>query len=123
MPSCLIEKRNCHLLLICFHFSQGPSRTVAKGQLKLERSKYDQMISFASEAKRLEKLCVHIVKVKSTVFSELVLCDLFSFKSWAIDSNQSSTLSQWLQRQSLTLLLSSPWGRIESVRLYYHANY
>ena len=110
MPSCFTEKRNCHLLLICFYLSQfeGPSKTVAKGQLKLERSKYDQMISFACKAKQLERSCVQLNEVKFTAFSEPVFCDLFSFTSWAIASNQSSTLSRWLQRQSLTLSRSSP---------------
>ena len=106
MPSCLIEKRNCHLLFICFYFSQfegRPGGTVAKGQLKLERSKYDQMVSFASEAKRLERSCIrNLIEVKSTAFSELVFCDLFSFTSWAIASNQPSTLSGWLQRLILS---------------------
>ena len=55
---------------------EDPSRIVAKGRLKLERSKYDQMISFASQANRLERSCVQLIEVKSTVFSEplFVIC-------------------------------------------------
>ena len=67
------------------------------------------MISFASKAKRLERSCVQLIKVKCTVFSEPVFCDLFSFTSRKIVSNQSSTLSRWLQRQSLTLSHGNPW--------------
>ena len=87
MPSCLIEKRNCHLLRICFNLSQfesNTSRTIAKGQLKLESSKYDQ---FCFQAKWLWRSCVQLIEVKSKAFSEPVVCDLFSFTSWVIVTN------------------------------------
>ena len=50
--------------------------------------------------------------------NEFFLCDLFLFTSWAIASNQSLTLSRWLQRQGLTLSRGNPWGRIEFVCIF-----
>ena len=64
---------------------------------------------------RLGRSSVQLIEVKSTVFAEPVFWDLLSFTSQAIAGNQPSTLSRWLQRQSLTLHVVNPWGRIESI--------
>ena len=40
-----------------------------------------------------------------------------------VADNQSSTLSLWLQRPSLTLSRVKTLGRIESAYLYFYANY
>ena len=77
------------------------------------------MISFASEAKRPERSCVQLIEVKSTVFSEPVFCDLFSFTSWAIVSNQHCQDGC----KGITLSRGNPWGRIESICLYFHENH
>ena len=42
------ETATCFLFVSILSQFEGPSRIVAKGQLKLESSKHDQMISFAS---------------------------------------------------------------------------
>ena len=55
-----------------------------KGQLNLERSKYDQMISFASKptkTKRLERSCVQLIELKSTAFSEPVFVICFHLQA------------------------------------------
>ena len=100
------------------------SKTVADGHLTGERSKYDQMmISFCLRQKDWRGHVSNLSKVRSTVFSELVSCDLFSFSILqAIAGNQSSTLSRWLQKLSFTLSRGKNLGRVKSVCSYFYTN-
>ena len=123
MPTCLNEKRNCHLLLIRLYVSQFAvlSRTASEGQLILETSKYDQMmISFVC---KLERSCVQLIKVKSTVFSEPVFCDLFSFTNERLVVINHQHCHDGCKGQVRYYHVKNPWGRVEYVCSHFYANY